>query len=82
MRCARDCQPTDRPTAGPKVDFETQPVFDDEGRRLRLLRRGVEAHPKIIGMTDSEGKEKEREGGRLIAPQSFLPLTGQSAPLF
>ena len=66
---ARDCRPPSRP----RVDFQTQPVFDenddDDGK----------AHPKIIGMTDSSG----REGGKAYRRSLSLPsLTGQSAPLF
>ena len=75
MRCARAI-------AGPKVDFQTQPVFDEERHHSDDDGGGgVEAHPKIIGMTDSEGKGG-REGRLIALPQSFLALTGQSAPLF
>ena len=106
MRCARAI------AAGPKVDSQTQPVFDDEGgdddddggeaefgnssiqgseipqqTHATLISNFCptmqkEAHPKIIGMTDSSVGKRE---GRLIAlPQSpFLALmSGQSAPLF
>ena len=69
MRCARAI-------AGPKVDFQTQPVFDEERHHSDDDDGGgVEAHPKIIGMTDSEGKGG-REGGReglSLCRSLFLP---------
>ena len=74
MRCARAI-------AGPKVDFQTNQFLMRNAITANDDGGGVEAHPKIIGMTDSEGKGG-REGRLIALPQSFLALTGQSAPLF
>ena len=49
---------------GPRVDFQTQPVFDERDDD----DDGSKAHPKIIGMTDSG-----REGGKAYRHAAVFP---------
>ena len=61
---ARDCRPP-REEGGPRVDFQTQPVFDENDDDDD---DGSKAHPKIIGMTDSG-----REGGKAYRRAAVFP---------
>ena len=63
MRCARAIAAA---LPRPRVDFQTQPVFDENDDDDD---DGSKAHPKIIGMTDSSG----REGGKAYRRAAVFP---------
>ena len=66
MACdARARLPPSEGGGRPRVDFQTQPVFDE---RDDDDDDGSKAHPKIIGMTDSG-----REGGKAYRRAAVFP---------